>query len=115
MDYYKRPEQAPPPIQTALTTNAGAPLAVPAPSTPAPSSAALLGNPPLPHTASSTGPTNAAAATVPAATPTSTTTALPALTGAQPVAKKSDGQRDYKYTQEISQMVCSDECIPLRC
>ncbi|KAI6003591.1 transcription initiation factor IID, 18kD subunit-domain-containing protein [Pisolithus albus] len=105
MDYYKRPEQAPPPIQTAVATNAGAPLAVPAPSTPAPSSAASLGNPPLPHTASSTGPTNAAAPNVPAATPTSTTTALPALTGAQPVVKKSDGQRDYKYTQEISQMM----------
>ncbi|KIO12507.1 hypothetical protein M404DRAFT_993495 [Pisolithus tinctorius Marx 270] len=105
MDYYKRPEQAPPHIQTALTTNTGAQLAVPAPSTPAPSSAASLGNLPPPHTASSTGPVNVTAANVPTATPTSATTALPALTAAQQIAKKSDGQRDYKYIQEISQMM----------
>ncbi|KAL4081492.1 hypothetical protein V8B97DRAFT_1923250 [Scleroderma yunnanense] len=98
MDYYKRSEQAPP-IQT--TTSMGTSTAAPGPSTPAPASATSVTAPPLPHTAASTGPIG----TVPVATPTTTTVTLPVSVGGSQITKKGDGQRDYKYAQEISQMM----------
>ena len=97
MDYYKRTEQAPQ-IQTTTSTGTSA---VAGPSTPVPTSATSVTAPALPHTAASTGP----AGTV-APTPTMTATTLPVPVSGPPVTKKSDGQRDYKYAQEISQMVC---------
>ena len=98
MEYYKRTEQTP---QIQATTSTGNSAAVAGPPTPAPTSSTSVTAPPLPHTAASTGP----AGTV-IATPTTTTTTLPVSVAAPQVTRKTDGQRDYKYAQEISQMVC---------